>query len=157
MLLRTFAIVFFSCTSLLGLTLVAEPSVGAPQQELKRADLIVETQRGGVRISAEVAVTPVEQEIGLKGRERHLGVAGMYFPQTKPEIVEVSTEGNRFPVDVVFVGEDGAIARIDPGISRPSGIIRSPGQISAYLQVAAGAASKLGLREGDRIRPDLEG
>lgn len=153
MLLRTFAIVFFSCTSLVGLTLVADPSVGAPQQELKRAPIVVETAEGDVTLLPEVAITPTEQEIGMMGRDRSAAVAGMYFPQTKPIIVEVPAAGSSFPVDIVFVGADGLIKDIRTlGNGRTEAAIRSPGQVSGYLQMAGGMASKLGIRPGDRLR-----
>lgn len=153
MLLRTFAIVFFSFTSLVGLTLLADPSVGAPQQELKRAEMVVETTDGEVRLSPEVARTPVEQEIGLMGRSRPAGSAGMYFPQPKPGIVEIPAAGAGFAVDVVFVGEDGLITRIDTiGHSGKDGFIRSPGKVSGYLQMSAGTPRRLGIRPGDRLK-----
>ena len=153
MLLRTFAIVFFSCTSLVGLTLVADPSVGAPQRELKRAPIIVETAEGDVELLPEVAITPIEQEIGMTGRDRSAAVAGMYFPQTKPGIVDIPVSGGSFPVDILFVGADGLIKNIQTvGNGRTDVSVRSPGQVSGYLQMAGGMASRLGIRPGDRLR-----
>jgi uncharacterized membrane protein (UPF0127 family) len=152
MLLRTLFILFFACTSTLGLALMAKPEVGAPQSELKRTQVVIQTARGDVRLQPEVATTPLEQEIGLMGRTRAGGRAGMYFPLPRPGTVEVDTSGVQFPVDILFVGPDGRIARIER-MARAGAIdFKSPGSVTAYLQIDGGRARKLGIRAGDILR-----
>lgn len=153
MFVRSIVILLFSLTSLLGLALVAEPTIGAPQRELKREELVVDTRKGEVRLSTEVARTPVEQEIGLLGRKKTDGPAVMFFPKTKAEVVEVESKEGSLPVDVMFVGEDGRIKSIATLASaKRQASIRSPGKVAGYLKVSAGMAKKLGIRVGDRLR-----
>jgi uncharacterized membrane protein (UPF0127 family) len=155
MFLRTFLVVFFTCTSLLGLSLIAHPESGAPQSELNRADVVIGTGRGEVRLDMEVAVTPLEQQIGMMGRSRAGSKAGMYFQQPKPADLSVSMDDMRFPTDIVFIGPDGRIARIEHNVPPQAELdARSPGPVSAYLQVTGGEARKLGLRVGDAVHLD---
>ncbi len=153
MFLRILFLLFFACTSTLGLTLMANPEVGAPQSELKRTSVVIETARGDVRLHPEVATTPLEQEIGLMGRTRVGGRGGMYFPLSRPGTVEVGTSGVEFPVDILFVAPDGRIAKIER-MARPGSSIdfKSPGSVTAYLQLEGGGARKLGIRPGDILR-----
>jgi uncharacterized membrane protein (UPF0127 family) len=153
MLLRTLFILFFACTSTLGLTLMAKPEVGAPQSELKRTQVVIQTARGDVSLQPEVATTPLEQEIGLMGRTRAGSRAGMYFPLPRPGTVEVDTSGVGFPVDILFVSPDGRIAKIEKmARAGSSGEFKSPGSVGAYLQIEGGKARKLGIRAGDMLR-----
>lgn len=153
MLLRTLLILFFACTSTLGLTLMAKPEVGAPQSELKKTQVVIETARGDVTLKPEVATTPLEQEIGLMGRTRAGGRSGMYFPLPRPGTVEVDTSGVGFPVDILFVAPDGRIAKIERMARAGSSIeFKSPGSVNAYLQLEGGRARKLGIRAGDVLK-----
>lgn len=153
MLLRALLILFFACTSTLGLTLMAKPEVGAPQSELRRTQVVIETGRGDVTLKPEVATTPLEQEIGLMGRTRVGGRSGMYFPLPRPGAVEVDTSGVGFPVDILFVSPDGRIAKIERMARAGSGKeFKSPGSVTAYLQIEGGKAGKLGIRTGNLLR-----
>lgn len=155
MFLRAFLIIFFTCTSILGLSLIAHPESGAPQSELRRAEVVIGSNRGEVRLDMEVAVTPLEQQIGMMGRPRAAGRKGMYFPQTKPADISIGMDDMRFATDIVFVGPDSKIARIERNVLPKAEMdVKSPGPVSAYLQVASGQARKLGLRVGDEVRLD---
>lgn len=153
MLLRTLLVLFFACTSTLGLTLMAKPEVGAPQSELKRTHVVIATGRGDVSLQPEVATTPLEQEIGLMGRTRAGGRRGMYFPLPRPEAVAVDTSGVGFPVDILFVAPDRRISKIERMARAGSGNeFKSPGSVVGYLQLEGGRARKLGIRPGDLLK-----
>jgi uncharacterized membrane protein (UPF0127 family) len=57
------------------------------------------------------------------------------------------------PLDMVFIRADGTVHRIESRAEPLSDhIIRSDGQVSAVLELPGGAAERLGLKPGDRVR-----
>jgi hypothetical protein len=62
------------------------------------------------------------------------------------------------PLDMVFIRADGTVHRIEPRTEPLSErIIASRGPVSAVLEIAGGAAERLGLKPGDKVRHPLFG
>ena len=62
------------------------------------------------------------------------------------------------PLDMVFIRPDGVIHRIEARTEPMSErIINSRGPVSAVLELAGGAAERLGIKAGDRVRHPLFG
>ncbi len=60
------------------------------------------------------------------------------------------------PLDMVFIRPDGVIHRIEARTEPMSErIINSDGPVSAVLELAGGAAERLGIKAGDRVRYPL--
>ena len=56
------------------------------------------------------------------------------------------------PLDMVFIRADGVVHRIEAWTEPLSDdIISSHGEVSACLELAGGAAERLGLKPGDRV------
>ncbi|MGH8261587.1 MAG: DUF192 domain-containing protein [Steroidobacteraceae bacterium] len=57
------------------------------------------------------------------------------------------------PLDIVFVGPDGRIAKIAPR-ARPfdESTIGAPGPVEAVVELKGGEAQQLGIRVGDRVK-----
>jgi uncharacterized membrane protein (UPF0127 family) len=130
-----------------------EAASGAPMAheplELLTAD--------GVRMLAvEVARTPEQQAKGLMFRNQLADDRGMLFPHDKPREVSMWMRNTYIPLDMVFLKADGTVHRIAARTEPLSEkIISSQGEVSAVLELAGGAAERLGLRPGDKVRHPL--
>ena len=61
-------------------------------------------------------------------------------------------------LDMVFIRADGVIHRIEARTEPMSErIISSEGPVAAVLELAGGAAERLGLKPGDRVRHSIFG
>ena len=79
---------------------------------------------------------------GLLGRPRLVGSEGLLIMRCS----SVHTVGMRYPIDVVFLDRDGAIARVVEHL-RPMRMAMCRGAASV-LELAAGQAKRLALRPG---------
>lgn len=109
-------------------------------------------------IDVEMAETPKEKELGLMFRTELADNQGMLFPYGAPQEVTMWMHNTYIPLDMVFIRADGTVHRIEQRAEPLSDrIISSEGQVSAVLEMAGGAAQRLGLKPGDRIRHPLFG
>ena len=132
------------------LLLIARVSLAAG---LPRDVLLVETASSQYRFEVEVADDPSERAEGLMYRESLADNAGMLFlyPETRP--VEFWMKNTPLSLDIVFVREDGVIARIAENTTPMSeGLIASGEPVRAVLEVKAGTMRQLGVTVGDRLR-----
>lgn len=104
-------------------------------------------------IEVEIAQTPEEKALGLMFRTELPEGKGMLFPYERPQEVTMWMRNTYIPLDMVFIRADGVVHRIETHTKPHSErIISSQGPVSAVLELAAGAAARLGLRAGDRVR-----
>jgi len=109
----------------------------------------------GREIQLEVANTPSQQERGLMFRPPLADDRGMLFPFTPARPVAFWMKNTPSPLDIIFLldGEVKAIARnatmckTDPCPIYPIGSVVADN----VLEVRAGLAQEIGLKEGDRI------
>ncbi|MGH7917115.1 MAG: DUF192 domain-containing protein [Candidatus Binataceae bacterium] len=88
---------------------------------------------------------------GLLGRERLLPHHGMRFIRSRLEpFMWMHMFFMRFPIDLVFLGHDDRVIKINPGLKpwRLSSIVIGATQA---LELAAGAVARSGTAVGDRI------
>ena len=115
--------------------------------------ITVTTARGAVhRFHASVARTAAEQARGLAGRAGLAPDAAMLFPIDPPRALSLWMKDTRMPLDMVFVGADGRIARIAP--DRPPyslAPVESGGVVAAVIEIGGGRAAALGIVAGDRV------
>ena len=76
---------------------------------------------------------------------------GMLFPYSPPQTVGFWMRNTFIPLDMIFIREDGTIARIATGIPHSLDTVSSYEPIVAILEIAGGRAAELGIREGDRV------
>lgn len=126
--------------------------------ETSREKLELVTASGTRTLDVEIARTPEEQALGLMFRTELADDQGMLFPHETPRELTMWMRNTYIPLDMVFIKEDGTIhrieARTEPFSER---IIASQGEVSAVLEIAGGAAARLGLKPGDKVRHPLFG
>lgn len=128
-----------------------EPSTGAASQVTE--PLEIDTKGGVRRFGVEVARTQLQQMTGLMYRTRLADTAGMLFPHPAPAELTMWMRNTYIPLDMVFVGQDGRVLRIEE-MTEPMSerVISSLGPASAVLELAGGAAKRLGIAPGDVVR-----
>ena len=124
-----------------------------------REPLIIETKSGPKTFAIEVARTNDQQALGLMFRTKLPDTEGMLFPHGEPREVTMWMRNTFIPLDMVFIRADGVIHRIEANTEPMSEhIIASNGAVAAVLELAGGAASRLGIAAGDRVlQPVFEG
>jgi uncharacterized membrane protein (UPF0127 family) len=110
------------------------------------------TARGTHVIDIEVTETPAEKAQGLMFRTRLADTAGMLFFYDTPQEITMWMRNTYIPLDMVFIRADGIVHRIEARTEPLSeSIISSRGDVTACLELAGGAAERLGLKPGDRV------
>jgi uncharacterized membrane protein (UPF0127 family) len=114
---------------------------------------------GGV-LNVELATTEEERALGLGGRDALPADAGMLFDLGTTRVPRFSMRGMRFPIDMIWVGEDRRIVAVtaDVPVDVPGGPRRgySPPQPVRYvLEVNAGDAARRGLAPGMQLDFEL--
>jgi uncharacterized membrane protein (UPF0127 family) len=118
------------------------------------AQIPLEIRSGGKvhHFTVEVAKTPDEQARGLMYRESLAPDRGMIFPFDPPEVASFWMKDTLIPLDMIFVREDGTIARIaDNTIPRSLEPVTAGEPVAAVLEIAGGRASELGITESDSV------
>lgn len=114
--------------------------------------------QGGQRQSfqVEVARNDADRAQGLMYRRSMPANQGMLFDFGRVEPVSMWMQNTYLPLDMLFVRQDGTIARIaantEPLSTRT---IPSGEPVLAVLELNAGTAARLGIKPGDRIEHPL--
>lgn len=105
------------------------------------------------RIEVEIAETPEQSAIGLMFRTDLPEGQGMLFPSAAPREAAMWMRNTFIPLDMVFIRADGIVHRIE-AMTEPLSerIIESKGPVLAVLELKGGAAARLGLKPGDKVR-----
>jgi uncharacterized membrane protein (UPF0127 family) len=123
-----------------------------PAGAMRREALTLVTAKGPVQIDVEVTETLEEMQRGLMFRTHLAEKAGMLFTYDRPREVTMWMENTHIPLDMIFIRADGVVHRIEAWtepFSRKT--IPSRGDVLACLELAGGAAERLGLKPGDRV------
>ena len=119
---------------------------------MRRETLVLVTATGEHKIDIEVAETLEEKSLGLMFRRSVPEGTGMLFPYGAPQEVTMWMRNTLIPLDMVFIREDGIVHRIEERTEPLSErTIASKGPVTAVLELAGGAAQRLGLRPGDQV------
>ena len=137
----------------IALSIVPADRITGPQPTLPQSALTIETKRGPVRFTIELATTPDQQQHGLMFRRSLAQNAGMLFLYGTDSPHSFWMKNTIIPLDILFVKRDGAIARIaanaKPLSEEP---IPSGGPVRAVLEIPGGRAAQLGVAVGDKVR-----
>lgn len=114
--------------------------------------ITVATRNSRTRFHVEVAISPQQRIRGLQHRTSLADDAGMLFLFAPPERVAMWMKDTLIALDIIFVAADGRVVGIHEN-AEPLSLapIRSPEAVRAVLEVNAGTARRLGLRNGDRL------
>ena len=113
--------------------------------------LTIRSADGTNRFTVEVAATLEQQEKGLMFRTSLAPDHGMIFPYDPPHEVGFWMKNTLIPLDIIFIRENGTIARISPAQAMSLDLVPSGEPIALVLEIAAGRAAQLGIKEGDRV------
>lgn len=122
-----------------------------------RAEPLEIVSAGGTHaFDVEVADEPGERQRGLMFR-RSLGAdKGMLFDFEEAGSVSMWMKNTPIPLDMLFIREDGTVARIAASTEPFSLETIAAGEPVRYvLEVPGGTARRLGIRAGDTVRHGL--
>lgn len=147
-------------TAALGLALLSvaawAPSAARPVKAAATARLVpldIVTAKGTLHYKVEVARTPQEQERGLMFRTALPARGGMIFPMRPSRFASFWMKNTLIPLDIVFIREDGHIARIAANaVPEKLDTIDSGEPVAAVLEIIGGGAAAAGIAEGDVVR-----
>jgi uncharacterized protein len=108
--------------------------------------------KGAHPFNVWIANTPARQAQGFMFVQDLPAGQGMLFPQLKPRKMNMWMKDVYVELDVVFVGEKGAIDKIVEH-AKPLNLdaIISDKPVTAVLEIKGGQAASLGLKVGDRV------
>lgn len=110
----------------------------------------------GTRIELELAVTPEEHERGLMYRPHLAPERGMLFLFDKPLVPDFWMKNTLVPLDMVFIGNDGAVVdiaeRVQPCHADPCPQYSPRAECVAVLEIAAGSAAAHGVVRGAHLK-----
>ena len=132
------------------LSLLAVPAMS--QTILRREPLTISTAAGPKNFDVEIAGTDREKMVGLMFRKELADTTGMLFAYGQPQELTMWMKDTYIPLDMLFIRADGVIHRIEV-MTEPLSerIIASNGPVTAVLELAGGAAERLGIKAGDRV------
>lgn len=120
--------------------------------------LIIETEAGSHSFTVELANTDASRTRGMMHRESMDDDAGMLFDFEETDFQSIWMRNTLISLDIVFVREDGRIAKIvtnaQPLSLRP---MSSDIPVSAVLELRGGRTLELGIDPGDVIFHPLFG
>ena len=118
------------------------PALKSPQRGFSLVN-----DRTGLPIVSEleIAVDSISRRKGLLGRDRLAETSGIVIAPTNA----VHTFFMRFPIDIVFLTRSGRVLKVRRAV--PARRIAIALRAFAVLELAAGIAARLDLREGDIV------
>ncbi len=139
-----------------GTQLIATLAGGQAWAKPSREPLTLVTAKGDVRLHVEVARSAQEKALGLMFRTALADDNGMLFAYDSDQIITMWMKNTYIPLDMVFIGADGVIVHI-AAMTEPFSeeIISSVNPARFVLELAGGAAARIGLKTGDKVRHDL--
>jgi hypothetical protein len=125
--------------------------ITTPQPTLPQTPLTIQTAKGPVRLTVEMATTWQQQQTGLMFRKTVAANAGMLFDFVTENPQAFWMKNTLIPLDMLFIKADGTIVRIAANTTPLSeDPVPSYEPVRAVLEIAGGRAAELGLRPGDR-------
>ena len=104
-------------------------------------------------LSVEVMRTDAEREHGLMDRRYLPPDRGMLFQFDREQNILMWMKNTYMPLDMIFISPKGEVVHIHANAEPLSeDIISSDGPALGVLEVNAGYAGKIGLKEGDLVR-----
>jgi hypothetical protein len=118
----------------------------------EKSKLKIITSRGENIFDVELAVTERQQSQGLMFRRSMAANAGMLFDYGALKQIQMWMKNTYIPLDMIFIDSNGKVTNIvERTIPESLIIISSRGRARAVLELNSGTASRLGIKEGDRV------
>jgi len=130
----------------------AKPQSADDGVAFRTETLSIETPHGTYPFQVEIAESMSQRAHGLMFRRELAPDHGMLFLYPREETIMMWMKNTYIPLDMLFIDRDGRITRIAAETKPMStDIIASGPRAKAVLELAARTASRLGIKEGDRI------
>ena len=114
--------------------------------------LEIASAAGRYPFRVEVVRSVADQTRGLMFRQSLAADAGMLFLYPREGILIMWMKNTILSLDMIFFSSDGVITKIvERTVPLSEARISSEGQVRGVLEVNAGTAERLGVREGDRL------
>lgn len=140
-------LVLFFCSA----KLYAEPNPD-PNSVFPVETLEIITSNGSFKFSVEIADDADERSQGLMFRETMLPTHGMLFDFGDTSPVMMWMQNTPLSLDMIFIKENGQVARIASNTVPFSQKIVSSGEpVSHVLELNAGMAKQIGLKPDDKV------
>ena len=116
--------------------------------------LTIETAAGKtISFDAEIADDDAKRSHGMMFRREMKDSEAMLFIWSQPYEAAMWMRNTFIPLDMLFIAADGRIVYIARETVPQSLDVISAGQkVRAVLEIKGGAAARLGIAEGDRVR-----
>lgn len=132
--------------------MVPNPPITGPQAELFKIPIAIKSHGTVNTFTVEVALSLIEQAVGLMFRPHLAPDRGMIFAWIAPREVAMYMRNVCVPLDFIFINEQLSISRIHenaaPGDLTP---IRSNGNVILTLEVPGGTVARLRIAVGDPV------
>jgi hypothetical protein len=136
------------------LALIGGCGLGGLVQAEREFEALTIRTAGGREIvyEIEIADTDAERRKGLMYRQDMPTNRGMLLDFGKPEKVSIWMKNTLIPLDIIYIDDDGIIAKIVPDtVPHSTALMPSEGKIRAVLEVNAGQCAYHDIRIGDRV------
>ena len=140
---------FLSVLTLLGLSTLIFPT---GLLAFEKSTLKITTSMGEHVFNVELAVTEKQQVQGLMFRQSMDINAGMLFYYETVRQIQMWMKNTYIPLDMIFIDSRGKVINIvERTIPHSLSIISSGVRARAVLERNSGTASRLGIKEGDKV------
>ena len=140
------------CVVTFGLTAAAAEFSPTQLRDFPQSRLSLVHGKVSTEVMIWVADTPQRQQQGLMFLTELPPGYGMLFPLEAPRVMSMWMKNTYVSLDMVFIGADHRIRHIAQDTTPLSTDIISSGvPITAVLEIRAGEARRLGLRDGDEV------
>lgn len=136
--------------AMLAAAAAAPAAAGQPDPQLLPTEpVVVQTSKGAVTFTAEVADDHAERAIGLMFRTELPPRRGMLFDYQEPQPAFMWMKNTLIPLDMLFIAPDGVILHVErnaqPGDLTARGTQK---KVRGVLELPAGTAEDLGIVPG---------
>jgi uncharacterized membrane protein (UPF0127 family) len=152
-MIRRHVLALFAAVLLPAMSHAAYEEPTAAQPPLPTEKLVIVTHDGARHdFMVEMALTPVQQEIGLMFRPTIPPNGGMLFDWGGLRASQMWMKNTMAPLDMLFIDQDGTIRHIaENTVPYSLAVISGGPPVRATLEVAAGTAARLDIRVGDKV------
>jgi hypothetical protein len=132
--------------------MVPQPPITGPQPPLMTTSIVIVANSGKQSFTVEVALTLIQQAVGLMFRPQLPAGHGMLFWFFSPIQVAMYMRNVKMPLDFIFIDETLKIVQIKENApANDSTAIPSIGKVRAVLEVPAGTVAKHRIATGDLV------
>jgi len=151
-----FAVIFLAVIIIIVIVIIKPFSIYSNNEPLTKGKVLI----NGQAISVEIAKTPEQQEIGLKGRDKLNNGNGMLFVFKDKRYYNFWMDGMKIPIDIIWIDDNKIIditknAPVPADLNNPD-IFTPISEVNYVLEVKAGYADKENIKIGDSVEMNFK-